>query len=86
MDETESLRQEVDRLTRELEQASQVKEQSASYGLLLLEERQALLKRYTELETLYDTAKNDLEILKEVSCPARVWYPAWFSLHRAFLS
>lgn len=85
MEDVEFLRQENDRLTRELEVASHEKEQSASYGLLLLDERQALLKRVNELETLYETAKSDGEILKEVSCSTRVWYLAWFSPRRACL-
>ena len=41
-DELERLRQEVVRLTQELDQTSSEKIQSAQYGLVLLEEKESL--------------------------------------------
>ena len=58
----EDLRLEVERLQRELDQTSSEKIQSAQYGLVLLEEKEQLEIRCEELETLYETTKNDLEI------------------------
>ena len=44
-DELERLRQEVVRLTQELDQTSSEKIQSAQYGLVLLEEKESLEAR-----------------------------------------
>lgn len=66
-EEIEILRGEVERLTRELDQASSEKVQSAQYGLVLLEEREKLQHRCDELETLYENAKHELQITHEVS-------------------
>lgn len=63
----EELRLEVDRLTCELDQATSERAQSAQYGLSLLEEKSHLAQKVEELETLYDNAKHDLDITKEVS-------------------
>lgn len=41
--------------------------QSAQYGLGLLEENNHLKRKCEELETLYDEAKHELDITKEVS-------------------
>lgn len=64
------LRAEIDRLSRELDQASSEKIQSAKYGLGLLEEKSLLQQKCEELETLYENANHDLEITKEVRCNA----------------
>ena len=61
------LRQEVERLTRELDQASSEKVQSAQYGLVLLEEKKSLEQKNEELETLYENTKHELEITIEVN-------------------
>lgn len=61
------LKSEIDRLARELDQASSEKIQSAKYGLGLLEEKSMLQQKCEELETLYENAKHDLEITQEVS-------------------
>lgn len=63
----EQLNSEIDRLTRELDQASSEKVQSAQYGLVLLEEKGLLEHKCEELESLYDNAKHELEITQEVS-------------------
>ncbi|KAK9497061.1 hypothetical protein O3M35_004442 [Rhynocoris fuscipes] len=59
------LKEEIERLTRELDQASSEKIQSAQYGLGLLEEKKTLLQRCEELETLYETTRNELDITQE---------------------
>lgn len=63
----EELKQEIERLSRELDQASSEKIQSAQYGLVLLEEKSSLQHKCEELETLYDNTKHELEITQEVS-------------------
>ncbi|KAL3184585.1 hypothetical protein MRX96_031660 [Rhipicephalus microplus] len=63
--ENEALKQELERLHRELAQTSHEKIQSAQYGLVLLDEKQALQQRCDELEAMYDTTKHEMEILKE---------------------
>lgn len=60
------LRAEIERLSRELDQASIEKIQSAQYGLGLLDEKCMLQQKCEELETLYENAKHDLEITQEV--------------------
>lgn len=60
------LRAEIERLSRELDQASSEKIQSAKYGLGLLEEKSMLQQRCEDLETLYENAKHELEITQEV--------------------
>jgi len=60
------LQNEINRLTRELDQAHTEKVQSATYGLSLLEEKQSLTKRYEELENLYENARQELEVTQEV--------------------
>lgn len=60
------LRAEVDRLTRELRQTTHEKIQAAEYGLAVLEEKQQLKLRFDELETEYETARHELDQLKEV--------------------
>jgi len=62
----DDLQNEINRLTRELDQAHTEKVQSATYGLSLLEEKQSLTKRYEELENLYENVKQELEITQEV--------------------
>lgn len=66
-DETELLREEVERLTRELDEVSHQKDQSARFGLVLLDEKAALGRRCEELESHYEVAQNELDILREVS-------------------
>lgn len=60
------LHNEIERLSRELDQASSEKIQSAQYGLGLLEEKSQLQHRCEELETLYENAKHELDITQEV--------------------
>lgn len=60
-----TLKAEVERLTRELDQASSQKVQSAKYGLVLLEEKQNLQQRCEDLEILYENTKHELHITQE---------------------
>lgn len=60
-----SLKSEIERLSRELDEASSDKIQSAQYGLALLEEKEALSKRCEELEGAYENSKHDLIITSE---------------------
>lgn len=60
------LKQEVERLTRELDKASSENIQSAKYGLGLLEEKKSLEQRCDELEGLYENTKHELDITLEV--------------------
>lgn len=60
------LQEEVDRLQNELDQANQERVQAAEYGLAVLEEKQTLQQQYDDLETVYETTKNDFECAKEV--------------------
>lgn len=61
------LRVEVERLSRELRETTQEKIQAAEYGLAVLEEKQQLKQRFDELETEYETARRELDQLKQVS-------------------
>lgn len=63
--ELESLRSEIERLTRELDQASSENIQSAKYGLVLLEEKQNLQVKCEELESMYENTKHELDITQE---------------------
>lgn len=61
------LKAEIERLSRELDQVSSEKIQSAQLGLVLLEEKSALQQRYDELEAIYENTRHDLQITQEVS-------------------
>lgn len=61
----EELKREVERLSRELDQAVSEKIQSAHYGLVLLEEKDGLVLKCEELESLYENSKQELEITQE---------------------
>lgn len=61
----EDLQVEIERLNRELDQASSENIQSAKYGLGLLEEKQGLQSKCEELEALYENARHELEITQE---------------------
>ncbi|KAF2892472.1 hypothetical protein ILUMI_13691 [Ignelater luminosus] len=65
MNEIDVLKAEVERLTRELDQASSEKIQSAQYGLVLLEEKENLQQRCEDLEILYENTKHELYITQE---------------------
>lgn len=64
--DVELLKREIERLTRELDQASSEKVQSAQYGLVLLEEKKELQQKCEEFENLYENTKHELTITQEV--------------------
>ncbi|XP_008283326.1 protein bicaudal D homolog 2 [Stegastes partitus] len=59
------LRAEVERLTRELRETTHEKIQAAEYGLAVLEEKQQLKQRFDDLETEYESVRQELDQLKE---------------------
>lgn len=63
--ELERLRQEVVRLTVELDRTSAEKEQAAQYGLVLLEEKDGLELRCQDLENVYENTRQDLLVTQE---------------------
>ncbi|XP_022902550.1 protein bicaudal D [Onthophagus taurus] len=63
--EIDILKGEIERLTRELDQASSEKVQSAQYGLVLLEDKGILQQKCEELEVLYESSKHELQITQE---------------------
>jgi predicted nuclease with TOPRIM domain len=66
MTSIECFKTEIERLNKELQQASCDKIRAAEYGLAVLEEKQSLQEQYDELETLLDSTKQELESSKEV--------------------
>ena len=63
----EALSQELERLTRELDQTNSEKIQSAQYGIVLLHEKQALEQKCEELELLYENSRHELALTQEVT-------------------
>lgn len=61
MDNVEALHQELERLSAEIIEASEERAQAAEYGLVVLEEKQALQQQHDELSSLYESTKNELE-------------------------
>ncbi|XP_061908513.1 protein bicaudal D homolog 2 [Entelurus aequoreus] len=59
------LRSELERLSRELRETTKEKIQAAEYGLAVLEEKQQLKQRFDELETEYESVRQELHQLKE---------------------
>lgn len=77
--EVEDLKREVERLGRELDEAVAERNQSAQYGLGLLEETKALKLRCEHLETVYDNTRHELDITQEV-CPLSASLCYWFEV------
>lgn len=71
MADAATLKQEITRLTLELDQASHEKIQAAQYGLQVLEEKQKLQARCEELEGEYEATRHELECAKEVGFSQR---------------
>lgn len=65
MNEIEELRRENERLSRELDQAVAERNQSAKYGLGLLDETNSLKQRCEQLETLFENTRHELDITQE---------------------
>jgi len=64
-EEVERLKQEIIRLTQELDQTSSDKIQSAQYGLVLLEEKEGLESRCQDLEINFENTKHELQVTQE---------------------
>ncbi|XP_040583386.1 protein bicaudal D [Lepeophtheirus salmonis] len=60
-----SLKSELDRLQRDLDQTSAEKIQSAQYGLALLKEKEQLEERCNEIEAAYEVNKHELQVTQE---------------------
>lgn len=60
------LRAEIERLSRELSETTREKIQAAEYGLVVLEEKQQLKQRYDDLESDFESVRQELDQLKEV--------------------
>lgn len=67
--ESQDLNAEVIRLTLELHEATEEKLQAARYGLVVLEENEALKSKQRQLEEEYEGLKAELQQLKEVGMP-----------------
>jgi protein bicaudal D len=63
--DAEQLRQEITRISRELDQTQSEKVQAAQYGMGLLEENSKLNARVEELSEAYELMKNELEVTKD---------------------
>ncbi|XP_063071395.1 protein bicaudal D homolog 2 isoform X2 [Engraulis encrasicolus] len=59
------LRSEIERLSKELGETTREKIQAAEYGLVVLEEKQQLKQRYDDLESDYESVRQELDQLKE---------------------
>ncbi|KAK2840869.1 hypothetical protein Q7C36_012448 [Tachysurus vachellii] len=62
---TEEMLKEIARLSGELNETTREKIQAAEYGLVVLEENQALKQQYDELESDYDSVRQELDQLRE---------------------
>ena len=62
----EAVQEEIEHLKREIIEANEDRAKAAEYGLVLLEEKQALAGQIEELNNLYDTARRELETAVEV--------------------
>ncbi|XP_028680971.1 protein bicaudal D homolog 2-like isoform X1 [Erpetoichthys calabaricus] len=65
VEEPQWLRDELERLSRELSETTHEKIQAAEYGLAVLEEKQQLKQQYEELEAEYEGVRQELEQLRE---------------------
>nr|XP_027198647.1 protein bicaudal D-like [Dermatophagoides pteronyssinus] len=63
--EIQTLKERIEQLNEELKTATAEKIQSAQYGLVLLDEKEELQRKYDELESKYDSKNEDFEDLKE---------------------
>ena len=74
MTSIEYFKTEIERLNKELQQASCDKIRAAEYGLAVLEEKQTLQEQYDDLETLFENTKHELESSKEVRIMTDILY------------
>lgn len=78
--ESQDLNAEVIRLTLELHEATEEKLQAARYGLVVLDENEALKTKHRQLEEEYEALKAELQQLREV----RTRQFSIISKHKAF--
>ncbi|XP_071817478.1 protein bicaudal D homolog 2-like isoform X3 [Apostichopus japonicus] len=69
----DELRVKIARLKDELAQASREKVQAAEYGLAVLDEKQQLKQQNEEMEILFETAKQELQMAKEALDHQHQW-------------
>ena len=67
MDDLASLREELEQLNSDLTEANEQRAQAAEYGLVLLEQKQAIQCQFDELNGLYETTKRELDSSVSVS-------------------
>lgn len=79
LSEKVKLQREIERLTRELDQASSEQIQSAQYGLVLLEEKKSLEQRCEDLEAVYENTKHELDITLKVRSSSTSYLIIWFT-------
>ena len=60
------LKEENEALSRELAEAISERNQSAKYGLALVEDKTKLQSQFNQLEILYENTKHELKIAQEV--------------------
>ena len=60
-DDVDSLKETIVSLTARLNEANEERAQAAEYGLVVLEEKQALQLQQEELNSLYESTKRELE-------------------------
>ena len=63
----DALREELERLNKEIIEANEERAQAAEYGLVILEQKQALQSQCDELSSLYETTNRELETAVTVS-------------------
>jgi len=68
------LREELEQLNAEIIEANEERAQAAEYGLVVLEEKQALQYQYDELNSLYDSTKRELENSANVRLLHALWW------------
>lgn len=63
----DALQEELERLNKEIVEAHEDRARAAEYGIVLLEEKQALQTQNEELNSLFDATKRELETAVDVS-------------------
>ena len=67
LDDLKALQEELEQLNSDLTEANEQRAQAAEYGLVLLEEKQALQFQHEELSNLYESTKRELDSSTTVS-------------------
>lgn len=63
----DALQEELERLNKEIVEAHEDRARAAEYGIVLLEEKQALQTQNEEVNSLFDATKRELETAVDVS-------------------